>query len=181
MATHKQMAASIGISAQRFSKKVKGGKFTQDEKNILTELYLGDPFLPECAVDKDHTILKLHQTCAEKDEAIRSKDDEIKAKDDYIAKLHRGFRSEVLVGVVSVIICFSILAPQAFDKWETVKLSKIYGYTMQDTRIRYLEMRVADMELLIEKYEAYIDKVDQLDKIKDQRFDEIQKKLGVVK
>lgn len=49
-------------------------------------------------------------------------------------------------------------------------VARIYGYTIQAERIKYLEMRVGDLELLVSK-------LDTLDNVKDQRFIDIMTKL----
>lgn len=161
------MAKSIGISPSAFSRKIVRQSFTQAEKITLTELYVDDPHLPDCARDDTHTILMLKQTMVERDETIRQRDETIRVYD-------RGFRNELLVAVMSIILCVTILAIDYAPRWEAIRLGRIYGYSLQAERIKYLEKRVGDLEDLVGWYQSIMT-------VKDDRMTELIEKITEVR
>jgi len=173
MATDREMAFTIGISPESFSKrKSEQTSWTDDEKIKLTEVY-GKAAIPKSAWAPEITIDSQADRLRQKDEELRQKDEEIIAVKNELGQYVRGHKQSWLGALVIFACLFTFLAYTYSTQIIDAVVDKQHGVEILEAKVEYLEMYVGDLEILLDRWAAYDDKREAEKKAAEERYQQL--------
>lgn len=164
MPTQEAIAREAGISKFYLNKLIKGSKVASRDLKKLLSVRLrkaaGKSYDAELVIE--HLDILVH----DQHEQILNLTNELNQH-------RRGTKTSIFFYacyLTTVLIIFALVTIPLYFK---MRLEESHGLAIAHTKIEYLEKRVADLELLIDRYETYEDKRDQEEIVKNARFNEL--------